>query len=124
MNKDTLDLLKDMAAKLGTTADHLWAVMIRQAYVSFVTDLILYIAAGIALYAIVKGVRLCLDNKPAGLTGEDRQFGFTVLMVIFSVMGVIVCLLIVCNIPGTITKIVNPEYWALRQILETVKGAK
>ena len=121
MNKDTLDFLKDLAAKLGTTADHLWAVMIRQARVSFFCDLLLYLLIGGLLgvaYKLAKRLANAADGKASY---EDDTMQVTGLIVIV-IIAVVLVLYAVFNIQDTVTKIANPEYWALQQILETAKG--
>jgi len=123
MNKDTLDFLKDLAAKLGTTADHLWAVMIRQARVSFFCDLLLYLLIGGLLgvaYKLAKRLANAADGKASY---EDDTMQVTGLIVIV-IIAVVLVLYAVFNIQDTVTKIANPEYWALQHILETAKGVK
>ena len=40
MNDQTLELIRDLAEKLGTTTEHLWGVLVTQAYISGVGDVI------------------------------------------------------------------------------------
>ena len=48
MNDQTVQLLRELAEKFGTTTEHLWGVLIKQAYISGVGDLITSIAFALA----------------------------------------------------------------------------
>jgi uncharacterized membrane protein YqgA involved in biofilm formation len=124
MNKETLDLLKDLAAKLGTTADHLWSVLIRQAYVSFFCDLLLYfLIGGLIGIAYKLAKRLASSADEMAHKGEDDTLQVAGLIVT-GIVTIILLLYAITNVGDTITKIANPEYWALQQVLDTVKGMK
>jgi hypothetical protein len=122
MNKDTLELLQSLAAKLGTTADHLWGVMIRQARVSVITDLLLDCALVLVIVIAFKKIFPFFDRK----IQEDPEGDFLyILGTLFLGAVLVVCTVVaIFCVPDMVTKIANPEYWALQQILETVKGAK
>lgn len=130
MNKETVDLLKGLADKLGTTAEHLWAVLIRQAYVSFATDLVLYALLIVWLSLCYRLVRQWLEKASECKKGQKHsfedngQFKYELGAVLIVSLSFLLCLIAAFVIPDTITKIVNPEFWALQQILETVKGVK
>jgi hypothetical protein len=121
MNQETLNALKDLAGKLGTTAEHLWSVLIRQAYVSFATDLFLYAAASVAIYALIKGARELFKIEENPFTQENPALIFAIVL---GVVAVAISGMVLIQIPHTITKIINPEYWALMQVLDAIKGVK
>jgi len=126
MDQKTLEALQALAAKLGTTAEYLWIVMVRQARVLFVVDLIMYALGGIALYALYKGIRACVeeDRKTNEKEPGNDKVGLLLMMSLLIVCGFCIVLAMCFYLPDTITKAINPEYWALQQILETVKGTK
>jgi len=95
--------------------------MIRQARVSFFCDLLLYLLIGGLLgvaYKLAKRLANAADGKASY---EDDTMQVTGLIVIV-IIAVVLVLYAVFNIQDTVTKIANPEYWALQQILETAKG--
>jgi len=122
MNKETLDLLQQLAAKLGTTAEHLWSVLIRQAYISFAMDLVLYVALILAMFVCFKKVFPFFGHK----CQEDPDGDFVYLLGTFFVGAILLaCTLVaIFGISDTVTKIANPEYWALMQIFDAMKGVK
>jgi len=126
MDQKTLEALQALAAKMGTTAEYLWIVMVRQARVLFVVDLIMYALGATAIYALYKGIRKCLEEEEklnAREPGNDKA-AFMVMTGLFIICGFCIVLAMCLHLPDTITKAINPEYWALQQILETVKGTK
>jgi hypothetical protein len=57
MNDNTTKLLGDLAQKLSTTSDKLWAMLLRQAHIQFWTNLIIYAACALFSYALYRFCR-------------------------------------------------------------------
>jgi hypothetical protein len=119
MNKETLDLLHQLAAKLGTTADHLWAILVRQAFVSGCTDLLFYMFTLAIVCATAKKTKRWTaamkeaDEEPVALFYAGTISASWVLSLVFIIVSVV-------SIQDTVAAFVNPEYWALKQILSAV----
>ncbi len=107
-------LLKDLAAKLGTTADHLWGVLIRQAPISIVSDLLLGTLG--LLLALLGG--LILKNIL-----KDKNYDGLAFILPFAIC-VTGCVMFVAGYSQAatdgLTCLLNPEYWALKQILNAI----
>jgi hypothetical protein len=124
MDQKTLEALQALAAKLGTTAEYLWIVMVRQARLLIIADLAVIACLVFALVLIFRQMRqLRARFTEMTLRNQDptieylAAFGLWILIVACG--GIVIFM-----IPDLMTKIFNPEYWALQQILETVKGTK
>ena len=115
MNDKTLQALTTLAAKLGTTAEYLWAVLVKQAPLSGALDLALIAAwVGVCVWLVRFVRRKTAGDQPAW---SDEAFVFFA----WGGVGVVCCLTALIGgltIGGAVTAIVNPEYWALRQILK------
>lgn len=120
MNKETLQLIDKLAAKLGVATDYLWSVLIKQAFVSGITDIIQYVViVALCIFLIKKHKHFCnKDNKWSYYEMED---GLGIPMTIAGVVAAFLLLCLFFCVPNTFTKFANPEYWALEQILDTVK---
>jgi hypothetical protein len=124
MDQNTLQALTALAEKLGTTAEYLWGVLLRQAPITGATDLLVMVAW---ITAVVGWARFVRRNtaSPAP-TVEDRypraawDDDAVVCLAWFSVVviAVIAALFIGSSLSITVAALVNPEYWALRQILK------
>lgn len=113
MNDKTIQLLEALAAKLGTTAEYLWGVLIRQAAVSATIDLVCLLVAVTYLVVYTKWLRVVrkgdmFDNEATGV-------------IMGGCVAVIVFILALFCVSGVITGYMNPEYWALNKILDTIQ---
>jgi hypothetical protein len=122
MQTDITPLLQSLAAKLGTTIEHLWGVLIRQAYISAVLDLIQYAIIGYVFYRLVKFTRWYLRDDIAQDMGYDLHEDLGPLLVGAWVIVGSLAIVAFFSLPGTITALLNPEYWALQKVLSSVGG--
>ena len=122
MNETTDKLIRDLAEKLGTTADHLWGVLCRQATISGITNLFVIGVWAVMLVCAFKFVRRKTTAPPK--TEEDRyphaewdDEGKAIAWVILAAATIITTLIVGCNLEYIIGSLLNPEYWALKQIV-------
>ena len=123
MDDKTLQALTTLAAKLGTTAEYLWGVLLRQAPITGAIDLAVMAAwVGMAVF-LIRLVRR--KTKTPAKTEEDRypsaEWGEE--GAVFSWAGAIGFALVAALIVGSqlssvVAALANPEYWALKQILK------
>ena len=114
MDEKTLQALTALANKLGTTAEYLWGVLVRQAPITGAIDLAVMIAWVAGCVLLVRFVR----RKTGGDKPEwGDEFGRALAW--FGVVGVcaVVALVVGFEFSHAVAAIVNPEYWALRQVL-------
>lgn len=111
MNKETIDLLRDMAEKLGTTTEYLWGVLIQQAYVSGLLS-VAYVALLLTVF-IALIAALVIHIKRSDDTEEVNISIFVLIAV--SILGAI---MISHGVGDAVTALANPEYWALKQIIK------
>jgi hypothetical protein len=107
-----------LADRLGTTAEHLWHVLVVQARIEVFVDLF-YVVVLVALFFLMRRLHRVLRKKADG-PGFDAEL-WNVPMVIgwvalagLAIIGVVE----LAQVPGLL---LNPEYWALKQLLATVK---
>jgi hypothetical protein len=120
MMKQILSRLDLLAAKLGVTAQYMWGVLLRQAYVTAYMDMasavvgLLFCMAGAV--SIKYALRYCL-NKENQDYGDWSINGVIWLIVSSSVccFGAVACLSAAFS---AMTILLNPPYWALQQILK------
>jgi len=108
-----LDIL---AAKLGVTATRLWDVLVAQASVSFIQHLLGAVFCLIVILAYATWFRWAL--KKMGSLGEVFDSSDTGPIFFFGglvALGASVALPIV--VIESLTPLLNPEYWALQEII-------
>lgn len=116
--KEITPLLEKLAKQLGTTAEYLWAVLVRQAPIASCIDILQYIILGVVTYFFVR------STKKFWTIGESEHWDGCWLLVpgIIGVFLLILWVVVFFVIQNTITGFVNPEYWALKKILELISG--
>lgn len=123
MSEQTTKLIEALAAKLGTTAEHLWGVLIRQAPISATIDMV-----SVALFAVllVCAWRLrarCIrdeKDKNYGAWADDSPASI-VSATVLGITSVALPLVLMVTISDSLAGFFNPEYWALKQVLSIGK---
>jgi len=112
MNDKMLEALTRLADKLGTTAAHLWDVLIRQAKIEVAVDLGFVVLAAFACYLLRKWWISYQDRN-----GEGELITLIIATTACAIMSAF-ALFNLCEIP---TLLFNPQFWALSQILDALK---
>lgn len=122
MNDKTLDLLNRLADKFGTTVEHLWGVLMKQAVISAVTEIataLVLVAAWVWLFCFVRGKTTepepsREDCYPHAEWYNEGAFAAWVVtgLTLLLVMGQVYY-----AATTGLTALLNPEYWALKQLL-------
>ena len=118
LTKEVLARLDALAAKLGTTADQLWTILVKQAGVELVICGLGAAISGtffvLGTLSIRRGVKM-----PEGRDGlSDGALAYVVIGSISTIVGLFALLIALSAIP---TLAMNPEYWALQQILKVLQ---
>ena len=125
--KELTELLGQLAAKLGTTVEKLWAVLLKQAPISGTIDLLICIGMVIFTvwaFRLVKGkttkheiVDGTYKHREADWEEEGAFFSWVAVGVIF----LITIIQVASESENIAAAFFNPEYWALTNILSKVK---
>jgi hypothetical protein len=122
MDQNTLQAMTALAQKLGTTAEHLWGVLLRQAPISGAIDLAFMAALVVACIVWWRAVisktterkRTDDDRYPRAEWAEEGAFFAIASAVMLTLLTLILC---AEGFTMAVAAFVNPEYWALRQII-------
>jgi len=121
MNDKTIQLLTTLAEKLGTTTEYLWGVLLKQAPISGVINGGILLA--LAVSAVVAAIFVYGKTNPPPKTKENPYpqpewdgDPFLVWLAV-ALWVVLVVVLITANLALVVAALINPEYWALKQIL-------
>lgn len=144
-NLNVMEILNQLAIKLGVAVEHLWSVLVKQQYVDGVTCLI--VAAFFIVVCIVtacvgprlhkqwkeKHNELVRDRKENG-TGYGGSYGISSFEedkyrdLSENVLGVTIGICIISAISGVILLIcgirpmLNPDFFAIKDIMTMING--
>lgn len=120
MNEQTAALLRDLAAKLGTTVEHLWAVVLKQVPLWIAENIMWALLTGV-LAAWLLSVGLAFVRPPverADQWTDDALIPRGVCgALIICVAALVFGFGVVENVYGALTGLFNPEFAALAYIL-------
>lgn len=109
-----------MAVKLGIAAEHLWEIMVRQAIISGVIELIT-----LGIFTMIVGIyfRAFIEKRLYDrVESEPTPAGVAVIVATIIVVIMTIAVLVqFCELGGIVTKIFNPEYWAYQSLLGNLK---
>lgn len=122
MNEQTIKLLSELAAKLGTTADHLWSVLARQAYVAMAQQIFAAVVFSVALFFWFRLVKRMTTEIPEGKSyprwdDEGALCAWASVFALLLFAGVSLGF----AIDSIITATFNPEYFAFEQLTKLLK---
>ena len=117
MNDEIISALETLATKLGTTSAYLWGVLLKQAFLSAVVDLIQYILIVFVCILWIKKVKVFASKI---LDKEWDEINWAWIGIVSAMLGAFVIAGFL-SFPTTFYALVNPEYWALDQILSRLK---
>lgn len=121
MKEETITKYIDQLAKsLNVASEHVYEALLKQAMVSGIIALVwavVMLAATIALILVVRRAWIRAQEDPYFDSGDAA--------VVTGVNGVII-FLVVCfglyTVEYGLTALLNPEYWAIKEVLNAVKS--
>lgn len=108
MNEKILKALTALAEKLGTTAEYLWGVLVKQAPINGVIDLLVITGWITGFFICLKIIR---KNK---VESEGLMLIAYVSTIVFAIGSVGFTTFLMSDM---LSAFFNPEYWALHKIL-------
>ena len=119
MDRDVTSLLEKLSSKLGTTVEHLWSILIKQAAISGICNIVFGIVIVIFSFGCFYLTQLVYSNVDKGVWDNTGYFAPAITWIIDIVL--VICWF--CELPTTIACFVNEEYFALSEIKDIIKSA-
>jgi hypothetical protein len=121
MNDNTVILLEQLANKLGTTSEYLWSILLKQAYISAITDLIFVIVIWLSGIILLSLHLYFSGYKRDNSLYDDYEDFLPMIMIVAALIWTVLFVVSIIIISSIVTAFINPEYWALKQILNAIK---
>lgn len=118
----TIDsVLGILAERFGSSVEHLWALMIRQAYIEGAALLVL------TLILPFITLRMFKWYTTVALVKHDRYDNMTDENTLYSAIGAVVLFFLwfiaITNFTSMLTALINPEMYALKEIFSMLSGS-
>lgn len=113
--QELINRLDALAAKLGTTGDYLWSVLVKQAYIVGATDFIwvvFYAGAAYALYRVGNYFRATAETK------DEGAFWVPAIISWIATVGMVIG--VFYNAIEGLQYLINPQYYALHEVLQAL----
>lgn len=111
-------LLEKLSEKLGTTTEYLWIVLIKQAHIQVIYYCIEFAIMGLSLFIFYKIGKYWLKNWN---DLEDKyEFAMGVGLICIGILSFIFLVAFMIDLNSLVSALFNPEYWALKQILNVI----
>lgn len=120
MNDKLAALLEQLAIKLGTTVDYLWKVLVKQAYIDATKHLVILIATIAYAFVIIRIHKSLIKKDKHGDTKYDESELWIPVMSLFILSWTILFIASISGVSDIFNGYFNPEYWALKEILDTI----
>jgi hypothetical protein len=124
--KELMPLLQKVADKLDSSAQYLWALQLQQVKVQIIKIALLDVLVLISFYGVYLFYKYMQEevtncNRVTVKRSEEQE--------VLGIVGGVVCGLVIIiglasfivSISSLPTMILNPEYWALQEIMKMVK---
>jgi len=113
MDKNTQEVIQQLASALGTTTEKLWGILLRQAFIDGIDRAVWIIPEALAAILLWRYCWRKLMSEDA----DDCEPPFMVGLVIAGIFALVA----LYNASTFYQQLLNPEYWALQQILTAFK---
>lgn len=125
MDDNTKQALTMLAEKLGITGEYIWGVLLKQAYISLFTQILLFSIVALVIYVLVRFAMgkmktpkaTDVNPYPVPAWGEEDRF-VSWILIATGMIAILIWSLVILN--TAITVLANPEYWALQKILNAL----
>lgn len=117
MNEKTEQMLQDLAAKLGTTTEYLWTILVNQAKYDIIVSVIqMALMFAVVYWTIKLHLRFSKKDEDGDTLYWKKEEVLVIPMVFAGIASVLCIVFFLDGFNDLISAIFNPEYWALKRI--------
>jgi len=123
MNDQTTKLIEQLAQKLGTTAEYLWTILIKQAAISAWVDMIYFVMIIIMGVILFKTHKYLSKETSTNYSVYESDAGLIVVpvMIVLTITWIVIFIVCFFSLGNVFNGVFNPEYWALQEVLNAIK---
>lgn len=111
------EYIESLASSLGVAAEHVYGILVKQQYVTGIADAIFAVIFAIVVTICYKVGKWLATSEMAYRKDWEWLTFIPVLIGVFAIVFMCVSLY------SAIGHLVNPEYYAIKEIMDVLKGA-
>ena len=119
-----------LAAKLGVAAEHVYEVLVKQQHIFGIVNVAVGVVSFVIFAALVRlNYLIIAKGERTYRRGEDESFYYKLrdvgdggLFIVIIVVTVATLITGMVTIPIGVMKMLSPEYYAIKEILDTIGG--
>lgn len=115
MSDEILKRIDALAAKLGIAASHLWSVYVKQARIEAIECI------GWGVMWLLISLAACFGARWLFKSDDEHEVGPFVLAILIAVAAFLIACAQFASTPGML---INPEFWAFKELTKQLMGAK
>lgn len=118
---DIKHYIEELAQSLRVAAEHVYGLLVRQQVISGIVTVVSILLAGVVLVAVFsKLLKRQKEVSEEGYDTTEHEFAIVFLGIVLAVV-IVVSIIIV---PSSVNQIFNPEYYAIKEIMDVFKGGR
>ena len=116
---EALELFRQLAEKMGTTVERLYPYFVRQAYFEALATILGWLSACTVLFVAATVMHGWAKRKLAASKDKDT---YGPLICLGQLLRTLAILVAIATTFYWLPQLLNPDYWAVREILRSVTG--
>jgi len=122
MTQEATKILQELANALGVNIHHLWKTLLKQAQIQIILNSMYLVAFATLATLYISKFRFMINKIIEHKPEQYENFSGWIFPLVIGAITLVICFIISIDFIGEIiTCLLNPDYWALQQILGAVK---
>ncbi|MBD3861396.1 hypothetical protein IEE86_16850 [Bacillus sp. 28A-2] len=124
-----LAYIDKLAAKLGVAAEHVYGILVNQSYVFGIINIIVgaILLAGFSVLLRLNYLLIAKGGSPswgeeANIHYKLREVGDGMLFIVIIIVTILAVIFGLVALFSGVMQTINPEYYAIKEILDTIGG--
>lgn len=119
---DAKDAIKQLANALSVGAEHVYTVLVKQQLVHSIVNLLIAVLGLIIWYIVYRLMRYGLsESENAGYSIFLERPAILAVTKLVAFFAFLLTIGVICELPQTVTGFINPEYGAMKDIVQMIE---
>ena len=123
LQKELMQRLDALTAKMGVTSEYLWETLVGQAFIEAMTSVVFVpIYVILVWFLFSRYIKIPVKSSRGGVEAVDDEFIGAIGRIFPGVLCLVLMVAALIRLEAMPTQLLNPEYWALKELLKALGG--